>query len=77
MAERFPEFEIQESQELKEIQKTIMLRNVHRPGSMSGPPGSKTRTLKPICSPTKRNNSTKSCKSSSRYMNFSGCSINK
>ena len=43
----------------KKIRKTKIMRKVHRPGSMFGPAGSKTRTLKPICSPTKRNNSKK------------------
>ena len=41
------------------IRKTKIMRKVHRPGSMFGPAGSKTRTSKPICSPTKRNNSKK------------------
>ena len=51
-AERFPDFEIQEIQELKENSEhqntKEYLRKVHRPGSMSGPTGPKTRTLKPI-----------------------------
>ena len=43
----------------KKIQKTKILGKVHRPGSMSAAAGPKTRTLKPISSPTKRNNFTK------------------
>ena len=46
-------------QDVKKIWKTKILRKVHRPGSMSGPAGPKTRASKPVCSPTKRNNSTK------------------
>ena len=49
----------QEIQELKENSENPILRKVHWPGSMSGPAGPKRRTSKPICSPTKRNNSTK------------------
>ena len=44
---------------IRRFKKTKILRKVHRPGSMSGPAGLKTRTSKPICSPTKQNNSTK------------------
>ena len=48
-------FKIRRFKNYKKIWKTKLLRKVHRPGSMSGPGGPKTRTLKPICSP-KRNN---------------------
>ena len=56
MAERFPDFTIQEIQELKKKlqNQDTTVRIVHWPGSMSGPGGLKTRTLKPICSPMKR-----------------------
>ena len=49
----------QEIQELKENLENQNTEKVHRPGSMSGPAGLKTRTSKPICSRTKRKNSTK------------------
>ena len=48
MAERLPDFEIQEIQELKETQKTKILRKVHQPGPMSGPYRPKIRTLNQI-----------------------------
>ena len=52
-------FKIRRLKNSKKICETKILRKVHRSGSMSGPAGSKTRTSRPICSPTKRNNSTK------------------
>ena len=52
-------FKIRRFKNSKKICETKILRKVHRSGSMSGPAGPKTRTSKPICSPTKRNNSTK------------------
>ena len=48
MAERLPDFEIQEIQELKETQKTEIPRKVHQPGPMSGPDGPKIRMLNQI-----------------------------
>ena len=58
MAERFPDFGIQEIQELEpsENQNT---KKITSTWLMSGPAEPKTRTLKPICSPAKRNNMTK------------------
>jgi len=53
MAERFPDLVIQEIQEPKENLENKILRELHPPGSMSGPAGYKTRTLKPICLPMK------------------------
>ena len=41
MVERFPDFKIKESQELKENSKTKILRKAHWPDSMSGPAGPK------------------------------------
>ena len=52
-------FKIRRFKNSKKICETKILRKVHRSGSMSGPAGPKTRTSKSICSPTKRNNSTK------------------
>ena len=52
-------FKIRRFKNSKETCDTKILRKVHRSGSMSGPAGPKTRTSKPICSPTKRNNSMK------------------
>ena len=48
-----------DSRTKRKFWETKILRKVHCPGSMSGPACLKTRTSKPICSPTKQNNSTK------------------
>ena len=55
MEERFLDFEIRRFKNQKKIWKTKILRKVPQPGLMSGPAELKTRTSKPICSPTKRN----------------------
>ena len=54
---RFWNEEIEERKENSENQNTE--KKLHRHSSISGPAGPKTRTSKLICSPTKRNNSTK------------------
>ena len=69
MAERFLDFEIKDIQGNSEIQNT---EKVHRPGSVSGPAGPKTRTLNSFCSPTIRK-----LTDGVTRLNFSGCSLNR
>lgn len=45
----FQSLKIERFKNEKKIHRTNKLRKVHRPGTMSGPVGLKTRTLKPIC----------------------------
>ena len=61
MAERFPDFEIQEIQELKENLENQNAKKSTLTWPMSGPAGPKTRTLPKtnLLPATKRNNSTK------------------
>ena len=59
MAERFADFENQEIQELKENSENQNTTKSTFTWLISRPARLKTRTLRPICSPMKQNNSTK------------------
>jgi len=58
MAERFPDFEILEIQELEENSEKQIPRKVHWAGVVSRLAEQKTRNLKPICLPMKQANLT-------------------